>query len=271
MSGWKRGLMALAILVVAGAIYLWFFGAQTFFALQSRKMGRQVPIVNSFPASLPDLSVSQAPGQLVSFKGVEFEVPWDDVDKIKSRIAGGWALIVFQSGNSIILCVNKPNGFMTDLFRDKIGSPELFTRLYGADVLHSDYTLKKAIFETTPSDITLATPSGRAAGLSSVLVMKAIMPPTTDWAIYNIQTAGLRGFQLGDPRRRPKRMSLELDGDDVEVEINIEQTESSSVPAITQSELNRIIQSVRATKNAQQILRFDPQGEILSSSNPTIK
>ena len=76
----------------------------------------------------------------------------------------------------------------------QIGSPELFTRLYGPDVLNSDYALKKAIFQTTPSDILLLTPSSRAAGLSSVLIIKAIMPPTTNWAIYNVQTTGMRGF-----------------------------------------------------------------------------
>jgi hypothetical protein len=269
MFTWKRVLISLAILMIVGAAYLWFFGFQTFFALQSRKIGREVPIVNSVPANLPDLTISQAPGQFVSFKGVEFEVPWDNVDKVKSRMGGGWALIFLQSGNSIILCVNKPKGFMNDLFRDKLASPELFTRLYGPDVLNSDYTLKKAIFETTPSDITLATSSDKAAGLGSVLMMKAIMPSTTDWAIYNIQTAGFRGFQLGDPRRRPRKMSLELNGDDAEIEINIEQAESSSTPAITQPELNRIIQSVRTTKNAQPSLTFNPQQDVPLVSRST--
>jgi hypothetical protein len=150
----------------------------------------------------------------------------------------------------------------------QIGSPELFTRLYGPDVLSSDYALKKAIFQTTPSDITLLTSSGRAAGLSSVLIIKAIMPPTTDWAIYNIQTTGMRGFQLGDPIRRPKKMSLELYGDDVEIEVNIRQSASGPTPAITQSEINRIVQSVHTIKNPQPILTVNPREEILSKLNP---
>jgi len=268
MSRWKRVLTALAIAVIVGGTYLWFLGPQTFFALQTRKIGRQIPIVKSVPAELQDLSVSKTPGEKLSFMGVEFEVPWDDVDESKSRIVGTWAFIFFRSGNSIILCVYKPKGFMSDMFRDKIASPELFTRLYGPDILNSDYALKKAIYETTPSDITLLTPSGKAAGLSSVLIIKAIMPPTTDWAIYNIRTSGLRGFQLGDPKRRPKKMSVELDGDDVEIEINISQAESGPTPAITQSEINRVIQSAHTIKNAQPILTFTPQEEILSKLNP---
>jgi hypothetical protein len=268
MSRRKRTLTVLAIAVVTGVAYLWFFGPQTFFALQTRKIGWQIPIVRSVPAELQDLSVSTAPGQKLSFMGVEFEVPWDDVDQNKSRIVGTWALIVFSSGRSIIVCVNGPKVFMTGMFRDKIGTPELFTRLYGPEVLNSDYALKKAIFRTTPSDITLSTSSTRAAALSSVLMMKAIMPPTTDWAIYDIQATSMKGFQLGDPIRRPKKMSLELDGDNVEIEFNIEQAASGPTPAITQSEINRIIQTAHTTKNAQPVLTVSPQEEILSELNP---
>jgi hypothetical protein len=267
MPKWKRILVALAIVAIGGGTYLWFFGPQTFFALQSRKIGHDVPIVKSVPTELRDLSVSETPGQKLSFMGVEFEVPWGDVDQDKSRIVGTWAFIHFRSGNSMILCVDKPKGFMSAIFRDKIVSPELFTRLYGPNVLNSDYALKKAIFETTPSDITLLTPSNKAAGLTSVLIIKAIMPPTTDWAIYNIQTTGLRGFQLGDPKRRPKKMCLELEGDDVEIEFNISQAGSGPTPAITQAEINRIIQSAHTIRNVQPILTVKPQEATLSKSN----
>jgi len=127
----------------------------------------------------------------------------------------------------------------------KTVDPELFKAMYGPEVLRSDYTLHKAIFETTPNQITLLTPANRAAGLSSIIIIKAIMPPTTDWAIYNIRSKNLKGFQLGAPERRPKKMCLELYGEDVHLEFDIEQNTSSPGPGITQAELNRIIQTVR--------------------------
>jgi len=268
MSKRKRTLTVLAIAVVTGAAYLWFFGPQTFCIFQTRKIGREIPIVKSVPVERPDLSISTARGQKLSFMGVEFEVPWGDVDQSKSRIVGTWAAIYFPAGKSILLCVNKPKAFMDGIFRDKIGSSELFTRLYGPNVLNSDYALRKAIFETTPSDITLSTSSGKADGLTFVIFIKAIMPPTTDWAIYDIQSTSMKGFQLGDPIRRPKKMSLELDGDNVEIEFNIEQAASGPTPAITQSEINRIIQTAHTTKNAQPVLTVSPQEEILSELNP---
>lgn len=258
MSKWLRILIGLGILGVVCAVYLWFFGMQTFFVIETRKWARQIPIVKSVPVELRDSSVSTIPGEKLSFMGVEFEVPWNDVDEKNSKIVRNWAFIHFNSGNVIILCVNPPKGFMNDFFHDKTFSPELFTALYGPDVLRSDYEFKKAIFETTPSEVTLLTPSNRAAGLTAVLMIKGIMPPTTDWAIYNVRSKSLRGFQLGDPVRRPFKMSLELSGDDAEIEINFIQKQSGPTPAITQADINRIIQSAHSIANPQPVLSVNP-------------
>lgn len=239
-----RWFWASAIVIVCVG-YLWFFGPQTFFMLQTRRIGRKIPIVNSIPVELKDSSISEAKGKKVSFLGVEFEVPWDNVDEERIRVVGNWAVIHFRSGNSVILCVEPPNGFIADLAKSKTPDPDLFKALFGPDVLRSDYTLHKAIFETTPSQVTLMTPPNRAAGLSMVILIKAIMPPSTDWAIYNIRSKSFKGFQLGDPVRRPKKMCLELYGVDVHFEININQNMSSTTSGITQAELNRIIQTTR--------------------------
>jgi hypothetical protein len=258
MSKWKRKLLWASAVVTVCIVYLFFFGTQTFFALWTRNIGRKIPIVKSVPADLKDASVSPAKGERLSFKGIEFEVPWDDLDEQKTRIVGSWLLIHFRSGNSIILCVEPPDGFIADMTKSKTPDPELFRAMYGPQVLRSDYALHKAIFETTPSQINLFTPANRAAGLSSVIIIKAIMPPTTDWAIYRIQSQNVKGFQLGDPVRRPKKMCLELYGDDVHFEINIEQNTSSPSPGITQAELNRIIQTARKALHTDSKFTLSP-------------
>src|SRR5580704_7314623 len=119
MSKWIRIIIALGIVGFLGGTYLWFFGIQTFFVFETRKWGREVPIVKSVPIELQDASVSKAQGEKLSFMGVEFEVPWDDVDEAKTRIVGSWALIHFRPGNSILLCVEPPKGFMNALFHGK--------------------------------------------------------------------------------------------------------------------------------------------------------
>lgn len=256
MSKWKHRLIWFGIFVVLGGSYLWFFGADTFFALNARRMGRQVPIVNSVPAELKDLTVSRVPGEKLSFQGAEFEVPWDDVEK--TRIVGKWVAISFRSGRSILLCVGPPDGDIVSMSKSKTPDPKLFEAMYGPEVLQSDYALHKAIFAATPGQITLFTPSSRAAGLSAVLLIKAIMPPTTDWAIYNIRSNDFKGFQLGDPVRHPKKMSLELYAADIEFEINIDQPVAGPTPGITQAEINRIIQTVRKAPQTQSILTVNP-------------
>jgi hypothetical protein len=237
--------------------YLWFFGAQTFFVFQTRRIGRQIPIVNSTPVELKDSSISEMRGERLSFMGIEFEVPWSDVDE-KTQVVGNWAVFHFRSGNSMTLCVTPPDGFIAGIAKSKTPDPDLFRAMYGPDALRSDYALHKAIFETTPSQITLSTPVNRAAGLSMVILIKGIMPPATDWAIYNIRSKDFKGFQLGEPLRRPRKMCLELYNDDVHIEINIEQNTSASTSGITQAELNRIIQTTHKASVAEAKIRVTP-------------
>jgi len=258
MSKLARILLWFGGIVVVICTYLWFFGVQTFCALEARRIGRQVPIVKSIPLELEDLSVSKVQGEKVSFLGAGFEVPWEDVDEKTTRIVGNWALIHFRSGNSIILCVGPPDGDIRAMSKNKTPDPQLFAAMYGPEVLRSDYAMHKAIFEATPSQITLSTPTNRAAGLASVILIKAIMPPTTDWAIYNIRSKDFKGFQLGNPARRPKKMCLELYADDVEIEVNIMQSESGRTPAITQAEINRIIQTAHKAARTQPVLNVNP-------------
>lgn len=246
------------VIVLACIVYAWFFGPQTFFALLARRTGRQVPIVKSVPVELEDLSVSTTRGAKLSFQEAEFEVPWDDVDEQKTRIVGKWVGVRFRSGRAILLCVGPQDGFIGGLAKDKNIDPNSFASLYGSEVLRSDYTLFKAIYETTPSQISLFTPASRAAGLSSVMIVKALIPPTTDWAIYNIRSKDAKGFQLGSPTRRPKKMCLELFTGNVEFEITLFQSETGPIPAITQAEINRIIQTAHKAELKQPVLTVSP-------------
>lgn len=244
--------------VTACAAWAYFFGAQTFFALQARRIGRQVPIVKSVPRELEDLSVAQSKGEKLSFEGAKFEVPWDDLDEGKTRTVGNCALMVFRSSNSVILCVGPADGFMRDLFRNKTAEPELFARIYGNEVLHSDYALMKAIYQTTPDEISLSTPPNQAAGLASVILIKAIAPPATDATIYNIRSGEFQGFQLGNPSHHPVRMCLQLYADDIEFEFSFERSKTGPPREITQADLNRIIQTAHKAAHAQSVLAVDP-------------
>jgi hypothetical protein len=163
---------------------------------------------------------------------------------------GHWVFLTFRSGLAMIVCINPPDNFIHGLAKDKTPDPQIFKVLYDPEVLRSDYTLYKAMYETTPRQITLLTPPNRAMRLGMVLLIKAIMPPTTDWAIFNVHSPEFKGFQLGDPVRRPQKMCVELVSDDLELEISFMQNPKGPRPPITQAELNRIIQSVHKSPAA---------------------
>src|ERR1700730_3306150 len=139
MSKWKRRLLWVSAFVIVSVAYLWFFGVQSFLALQTRQIGRKIHIVKSVPVELQDLSVSNAKGEKLSFMGDEFEDPWNDVDEGRTRIAGNWVLITFRSGNAIVLSFWPPDGFITGISKNKAPDPALFTAIYGPEVLRSDY------------------------------------------------------------------------------------------------------------------------------------
>lgn len=258
MSKWSRSLPWIVASGVGLFAYVWFFGIQTLFAVETRYEGRKVPILNSVPVALEDLSISNAHGEKLSFYGAELEVPWKDVDEEKTRTVGNMLAIYFRSGDSILLCVSPADGFIKGLSREKNIDPQLFAQIYGPQVLRSDYALQKAIFETTPAQITPFTTRSRAAGLMSITIVKAIMPPTSDWGIYNIASNEFKGFQLGNPARHPRRMCLELYRDDAHFEIVIDQNIAGSNQAITQAELNRIIQTTHKTASAPSTFTMKP-------------
>ena len=110
MSKPFRVLIILAIAVVACCAYLWFFGVQTYFIWETRRVARKEPVVWTTPVRLLDLSTSQAPGERLFYFGYVFEVPWDDIDPERTKVIGtNKAIIAFRSGNVISFWSGPPN------------------------------------------------------------------------------------------------------------------------------------------------------------------
>jgi hypothetical protein len=242
MSKRRRVFLWLGAFVLLSFSFLWCFGVQTFFALQTRKIARKAPVARNVPIELSDVSISHAPGKKLSYLGYEFDVPWDDFDEEKSKVIGNAAIIAFRSGNAILLFVVPPQDFIKSTENHFPGYTESVKRMYGEKVLHSDYAFKRAIYECTPRKITLLTSRQDTASLSMIIFMKSVIAPMVDSEIYTIQSKDFQGFQLGNPLRRPRKMAVELYSDDVELEFNFNQKDSG-LPAITQAEINRIIQT----------------------------
>ena len=129
-----RILVGLGIAVAAIGSYLLFFGVQTFFIWETRRVARKQPVVWTMPAQLSDLSVSRASGKRLSYFGYEFEVPWDDIDQERTRVIGtNKAIIAFRSGNAISFWCGPPDELMRNLQDDgKINQRDL-AQLLGSE------------------------------------------------------------------------------------------------------------------------------------------
>jgi hypothetical protein len=246
MPSWLRKTLAWTLSLVAIICLSGRFGFQTILAIKFRREAKQIPLLNSVPGPLQNREVSQASGETISFRGAQFEAPWTGLIEAKSRAVGITTSAYFNSGPGLLLSVEPQNGLIQSLEHDDTfkNLPHTVAAFAGPDAMTSDYAFDKAVFETTPSQITPFLGSRRAYALTLVLITKTSMPPTSDYAIFNIQSDHFHGFQLGDPEHHPRKLCLELFSSDMHVEIVFFQPQQNGASFVTQAELNRIIQTL---------------------------
>ena len=245
MSRWKRVLISFGIVIVACVTYLWLFGTQTFFVLEAHSAARKLPFVELTPTELTDLSVSQVPGMKLSYFGYEFEIPWTDIDKEKTKVIGGnKAIFVFRSGNALSVWSGPPHEFMNGLLEQGKIDRETFRKVYGDEVLRSDYNFMRLILETTPDKITLLSTKKTAVSRGLLLTVKAIcVPGDPNSGIFAVQGNEFKGFQYGRPQNPPKHLSVELFPEDGHLDLLFGQKENGPT-VISQADINRVVQTI---------------------------
>jgi hypothetical protein len=259
MSKWMRILIGLGIAVIACGAYLWFFGVQTFYVWETRRVARKEPVVWTTPVELLDLSMSQAPGKRLSYFGYEFESPWDDVDQEKTKIIGdNRAIIVFRSGNVISFWSGPPNGLISSLLGDDRIDRKTLGQLFGDEAAQSDYALQRAILESTPDKFSVLMPKWQAIQRGVFFSMKATaLRPGAESGVFSLSTKEFRGFQYGRPQNPPNRLSVELFKSDGHVDILFGQ-KFNGPTTISQEDVNRVVQSVHKVPTQEMGLDADP-------------
>lgn len=242
MSGWKRVLIWSGLIVVVVAAYLWFFGAQTASALTVRYVFRKQPNVAKTPVPLTDLSISSVPHRTASYFGYEFELPADDVDEAKDKTFGTVCISYFRSGNAFWFSTSPPKNFVNEVTKTGNLSPQELQQLYGEDALESDYAFHKKMLELTPSEITPFISRRQAISGQMLLIIKAATMPDAASGIFSIRTGDFKGFQFENPQMRPSRITVELFSNDGGIHVIF--TQKAGAPAISQAEINRVIQSI---------------------------
>jgi hypothetical protein len=252
MSTRARILIGLGAAFVLCAVYVWFFGVQTYFIWETQRVARQEPVVLTKPTPLLDSSISAAPGVKLSYFGYEFEVPWNDIDQGKTKIiATNKAIIVFRSGNVISFWSGPPNGLISSVTADNKIDRKSLGQLFGDEAAQSDYAFKRAILEATPDQFSLLIPKSLAIQRGMFFTMKATtLRSGAESGVFSISTNEFKGFQYGRPQSPPRRLSVEPFSSDAHLDILFGEKPNGPT-LISQADVNRIVQSVRKVPTPQ--------------------
>ena len=243
----RRVLLFAGIMTVVLAAYAWLFGFQTVMILETRWMARKSPAIELVPVDLEDKSVCAAGRTKLSYFGYEFEVPWTDLDTTKTKLYPTLVGLKFRSGKSLIFATSPPRKFVNTVISS--ANEDTLRQIYGEAPLQSDYEMHRLILFATPEQLTLRTPRKQLVGTSTLLTMKAVMVGNES-AIYMIQRSSFRGFQYGNPRNRPRRVSAELFADDGGLGFTFGGQGPGCPLGISQPEINCVLQTVHKTTQA---------------------
>ena len=232
----------LAVGILTLLAYAFLFGPQTLATYFARKTARELPVMNQVPAQIQDLSISKAYGTKLSYFGYEFEVPWEDVDKTKTRVLDeSRAVVAFQSGNALSIFVGGPHDFVDDVLKMAKTNRANFDSAYGEGVAESDYAFNRVILAAKPLDMNPFMSRRLAASRGFLLTLKAIsIPGSAVSGIFEVRTPLFQGFQFGQPSGSAGRINLDLYTKDSAIEMIFVQKKNGPAP-IHQSDINRVI------------------------------
>lgn len=237
----KWGIPAALAFVSIGAC-VWLFWFQTMMLIEMHHLYRHVPIAHMIPVELSDHRIDSDHGTKLSSYGYDFEVPWKDVDTEHMQ-SKTMMLIPFRSGLEILVGHGSSHNLVDAVMENTKTDRGDFRSAYGDHALQSDYEFLKLALNTTPASVRLSDSKQDVARKSTLVLIKTIIAEG-DSGIFAVQAHDFRGFQYGDPGKHPKRITVTLCSADSEVEFSFSQKGMTPL-AISQAEINRVIQTVR--------------------------
>jgi len=224
--------------IVVATVTAFFAWPQLTASLLIRYQYRDVPEVWRKPVPLPDLSVSPVPHKKILWMGYQIELPWDDVDVEKDFPQLRVHDVHFRSGNGVAFSVK-------DLLRDAVNQLQGKAKEQTAKLLGQvdTYALHLEIVEITPYQITPFLSRDELGRDVFLLGMKQLLPKS-DSGILEFQTPDFRGFQFEGKQTRPTEIVDELYAPDASIEIHFSERGPGLAPALTQPEINRVLQSI---------------------------
>jgi hypothetical protein len=249
----RIALWALTIPLLAIIAFTSFFGVQSFTWWKVRQLEKSDPVVSVTPQVLRDTAPSNQPGLKLSAYGYEFEVPWRDIENDKTRSGDFVTLYYFQSGQFLMFSNPDKAANVRGILLADDEKRKAAMQVWGEKAIESNFAWMKAALETSPAEMSVFAPRLKMVHLVNLLVLKSIFAMGGETGVFAVDTSTVRGFQMGDPDKRPKVIFVRaFDMDDHQLELTFG-VQKGSTGQITQADINRVLQTVR--RQGTRILR----------------
>jgi hypothetical protein len=210
---------------------------------------------------LRDTAPAKQPGLKLAAYGYEFEVPWGDIDNEKTRSGDFVTIYYFRSGPFLMFTNPEKAANARGIFLADDEKRSVAMQMWGDKTLESNFTLTRAMLETSPAQMSVFAPRPKIVGMGILLTLKIIPATGGETGIFAFDAPTIRGFQMGDPDKRPKSISVRaFDMGDHQLEITFG-IQTGYAWQITQAEVNRVLQTVRPAVKSE-----DGSGTELSAS-----
>ncbi len=235
----------ITVVVTLSVVFVGVYGVGV---ASSFYMAKKSPFARIVSTDLQDKSVSDAPGTKLSFIGYEFEVPWSDLDETQTRLYPKdkpekcKVDLHFRSGLRLLVTAVPPREWANILVTEfKVPSQR------AEAAIKSDYSFVSGLYELTPDRMHYwaLSPDVHTRETFWLTIKSVVLSSSAASGIFNLQNQSSKGFQQGNPQARPYGIVVHLYSDDGSVEMIFVQKDYKSSAGVTQSEINRIVQSLR--------------------------
>ena len=247
MTGEKKsksalgGLVALAVLTTVALVIFTVYGAR----YVSLQQFRTKPYLYLEPQERIVKPANNFPGTRFPAYGYAIQPPWVGIaSRIQTRSLSG---LVFHSGQ--IFQVHNPAlviDWRSELTRP--GNTYVIDRLMaalGSDCCETTYAIVKRILFASPAQLHFFQSAKNSTAIGILLTYKSAYVSADTIEIIAFRTRHVKGFQLGHPARSKSVRLVVFPKDGAELWMDI----SSSASELRQTEIDRIIASIRIQSN----------------------
>jgi hypothetical protein len=170
----------------------------------------------------------------------------------------------------LVVTAVPPQEWTRGLAQELKVSPEVVESAFGRETMKSDYSFVKDLYEFTPARMNHWSAWHRGVSRDELLlILKSIAPlKSAESGIFTLQNQSYQGFQEGNPLVRQDGIALHLFSEDGSIELILFQKDYQNPTGVTQSEINRIVHSLRKTPQSIPTTST-PNGRAIGSRNET--